>query len=405
MSKKSARRHVIAQVARQISSNSTLSKIASIAVKEEVDHIYGYKKYPLYEIASELEERLYNPTYLGCAVSAILERPEPREAEKTHLAENYLDVVVSYLRGDMPKKTDEYWGDDAEPSCVVEAAAYLAERKKLDWTGKKQYLEAVLSFTKDSSVQAKKSLLQALVRKINEEGRQRQTRPQSKEEEGLTNLLSSEDLVADSLLGLFKAMGSQRPKEDQRKSQLIANLSALVDAEGEESSAGALCRLSFLDKDDLVQIFVDLPLLTFLRRTPSNRTLLYYDVAQVLCRERNVPFASIVQAMAMKLQDEGKKSKRVIYYADEPKLKALSKLAVEIGESRNAELLGLMHSVLKLKGVETETRLVLFKFLYENSEKRKELLDEASRFKSGRIRAWAASEEMTIKQSRAISSS
>ncbi len=139
----------------------------------------------------------------------------------------------------------------------------------------------------------------------------------------------------------------------------------------------------------MVEIFVELPLLPFLRRTPSNRTLLYYDIAKVLCRERSVPFVSIVHALAMKLQEVEKKSKRVIYYADEPKLKALSKLALEIGESQNAELLKLLHNVLGLKGVETETRLVLFKFLYENSEseeRKKQLLQEASSFKSGKIR-------------------
>lgn len=381
---------VLAQVALKISSDSTLSRIASVGVKQEVDHIYGYEKYPLDEVASELEERLYNPTYLGFAIGAILGNPKISNAIRTRLAAQYLDVVVSYLEGKMPKKTYEYWGGDAEPSCVVEAAAFLAERNEHAWMKKKEYVKAALSFTKDSSVRAKKSLLQELVKRINDK------EDEKRDGRSLADILSSEELVVDSWLGFLKETAAQTTKKkggDNR--QLFSNLSALVDAEGEESSAGALCRLSSLDKDDLIQIFVDMPLFAFLRRSPSNRTSLYYDVGKVLVRERQIPFVSIVQALAAKFRGEMKKSKRVIYYADEPKLKALCKLALDLGEGQNDELLTLVHDVVKVKGVETETRLVLFKFLYENLDSmkiKKKLLAEASRFKSGKIRAWASSQ-------------
>ncbi|MGI0090584.1 MAG: hypothetical protein ACREBS_02645 [Nitrososphaerales archaeon] len=404
--KKRREAHIVARVARQIASNPSLSKIASLAVKDEVDYIYGYKKYSLDEIASELEERLYNPTYLGRAVIAILQRPEVSKVEKTHLAENYLDVVVTYLKGKMPRKTYEYWGSDAEPSYVVESAAYLVAQGKnhLDWITKPGYLKGILSFTKDSSVQAKKSLLEGLVAKINEEYGKDSGRGRGRNL--LTDLLSKEDLIVDNWVGFLKEMGVTAPVKDNRgKFQLVGNLGPLLDAEGNESSAGALCRLSCFETIDLTAIFAELSLVPFLRRTPSNRTLLYYDGARVMCQERNVPFSSIVQALARKLRDELKKDRRVMYYADEPRLKALCRFAVEIGESRNTELLVLVKNVINLKGVETETRLVLFRFLYENLDNEKEkrsLLETANSFKSGKIKAWAGSELNAMRKKQPI---
>lgn len=219
----------------------------------------------------------------------------------------------------------------------------------------------------------------------------------------LIDLLSNnDDIVVDSLLVFLKETGARTPGEEigedydsRRKLQLVSNLSSLIDAQGDESSAGELCKLSCIGKDDLTKIFTSVPLSPFLRHTPSNRTLLYYDMGKVLCQERNVPFSSIVQALARELHLELERSKRVIYYADEPKLKALCKLAVEIGENKNAELLTLVQEVIRLKGVETETRLVLFRFLYDNLDnevKRNMLLQEASRFKSSKIKAWASCE-------------
>jgi hypothetical protein len=286
----------------------------------------------------------------------------------------------------LPRKTYEYWGADAEPSHVLEAAAYLAERERFDWT-KKKYLTAILSLTQDSSVKAKRLLLQRLVEKLNEE--------EVRGKRSLTHLLSSRDLVVDRWFSLMKEIDIPRVKGKQdEKWQLLSNLSFLIDAEGDESSAGALCRLSCLEKDDLLGILIQLPLRPFLRRTPSNHTMLYYDIAKVLYLERKIPFASMVQALAKKFQDEEEGS----HYMDEPKLKALTKLSVDAGENQNAELHQLLWNALSLKGIETETRLVLFRFLYENSEnqqRRNEVLHIASRFKSGKIRAWAS--EMTHK--------
>lgn len=378
--------HILVRIAHQIVSDPVLAKMASIAVRDEVDFIFGYKKYPLEEIAAELEERLYNPTYLGCSINAILEKSEVSEIQKIRLAESYLDVAACYLSGKLPKKTYEHWGADAEPSHVVEAAAHLAERKRLDWT-KKKYLTAILSLAQDSSAKAKRLLLQKLVEKLNEE--------EVLDKRSLTHLLSSRDLVVDRWSSLMKELGIPRVKrKQQEKWQLLCNLSSLADAEGDESSAGALCRLTCLEEDDLLDILDQLPLHPYLRRTPSNRTMLYYDIAKVLYLERKIPFVSMVQALAKKLQDEKEGS----HYMDEPKLKALTKLSVDAGENQNAELLQLLRNALSLKGIETETRLVLFRFLYENSEnqqRKNEVLHEASRFKSGRIGAWAS--EMTHK--------
>jgi hypothetical protein len=378
--------HILVRIAHQIVLDPVLAKMASIAVRDEVDSIYGYKKYTLEEIAAELEERLYNPTYLGCSLNAILGKSEVSEIQKSRLAESYLDVAASYLLGKLPKKIYEYWGADAEPSHVVEAAAYLAERKRFDWT-KKKYLTAILSLAQNSSVKAKRLLLQTLVEKLNEE--------EVRGKRSLTRLLSSQDLVVDRWFSLMKEIGIPRVKGKQEgKWQLLCNLSFLIDAEGDESSAGALCRLSCLEKDDLLDILDQLPLHPFLRRTPSNRTMLYYDIAKVLFLERKIPFVSMVQTLAKKFQDEKEGS----HYMDEPKLKALTKLSVDVGENQNAELLQLLRNALNLKGIETETRLALIRFLYENAEnqqRKNEVLHEASRFKSGKIRAWAS--EMTHK--------
>ncbi len=151
------------------------------------------------------------------------------------------------MREKCQRKHTRYLGADAEPLFVVEAATYLAQRKKLDWmTNKKEYLTSILTFSKDSSVRAKKSLLQQLVEKINEEEEQQQQQFGGKSKKAgsnsITNLMSSEDLVADSWLGLLKEMGAPRPKEmteeDGRRLQLVSNLSVLIDAEEDESSAG-----------------------------------------------------------------------------------------------------------------------------------------------------------------------
>jgi hypothetical protein len=406
LSNKKKREHIVDQIATKIASDPILSRIAAFAVKKEVDHIYGYSKYSIDEIGSELQERLYNPTYLGCSVGRILEATEVQEAVKIELAQNYLDIVASYDRGEMPKKTYEYWGEDAEPSCVIETAVFLTQAKKsLDWITKdKEYLKGVLSHTTDSSVESKKAMLEALVAKINEEHQQQQqeqNKLSTKRTKSITEFLSKEDIPAESWLSFLKDLNRIAPFSDEGKKKetdsekgkfrLVSNLAALIDAKEDYSSAGALCRLSILGKDDLLEIFVDLPLIPFLRRNPSNRTMLYYDVAKVMVQERGVPFSSIVRGLHNKLHAELKKSNRVMYYQDEPKLKALCRLSMEISQVHNSDLLKLVHQVIKLKGVETETRFALFKFLYQNlkeNQEKKSLLEEAPSFKSQKIKAW-----------------
>ena len=114
-----------------------------------------------------------------------------------------------------------------------------------------------------------------------------------------------------------------------------------------------------------------------------NRVAMFRDLAESMQAARDIGPLELLK----KLDQRTDRNK--FFYGDEVRTKGLPKLVQAQGEG-SRECAEIVRRFLDYK-IETDTRLQLFRFVYENTGDG-ELLERASRFKSAKIREWATKE-------------
>jgi hypothetical protein len=357
---------------RTILADGRLAKLASSAIKEHIDRMYGYPKYGLEEIESELSWRLRCMDYLGLSVRAIISDGEVDEGLRVRLASGYISLLEPYMRKELPKDVYECSG---EPAFAVEAAAFLSGRGAFDWSDQRT-IGHVIRFALTSGVAAKRAFLAGLIDRLNVD-------------DGLLSFLSEKELhrnvistVISIALGenrgsLFSVLGLGGMEE--RKRMLVYNLMPLLDADWRESSFAELPRLSALSDEDLSRLFVGLKML--ITRSP-NRVNAFRSLAEGLV-ERGVSLRLLLEGLA------DRSARGELFYSDEPKLKALCQVAEERGQV-DGEFIDIVRGFLGER-METSTRLFLYKFVYRHTHDRN-ILQDALQWRAAGIRSWAERE-------------
>jgi hypothetical protein len=340
------------------------ASVATKAVKEYVDDVYGYSKYDIDEIRAELSGRLLCMTYLGYAVYKIISDDKVKDSLKVSLASRYLSLIDPYVRGKLPKEVYKYWSE-MDPEFVVEAAAFLDSRGAFDWNDMNT-IGYVIRLSMDSGVSAKKAFLSRLIERLNRDAR-------------LLSFFSKNELhqydIFSALTGGISMFGLNGMRKGKRL--LVQNLVPLLDADWRDSSFGELCRLSTLSNDDLSYLFMEMNPMPFKK---LNRVKAFMDLAEGLA-EKGISLGTLLKGIA--------KHKKGFFYADEPKVKALCEVAEEKGQV-NEGFVKTIRGFLKEK-METETREYLFKFVYRHTRDRG-ILQDAMKWKASGIRKWAESE-------------
>lgn len=366
----------LAKLTKGIIGDGAARDLAVRAITDRVDWIFGYAKYDPEEIAGELRYRLHCMEYLGVAVQAIVESDTVSEEFKVTLAREYLRTLPLYVEGRLPKDVYTTW-EDMEPTCPVEAAVFLQERDLFEWSDH-GIIRCVLQFALDSGVEAKRTFLSNLVARLNED-------------EGLLRKLSTRPLWHDEVAEDLEMLASRERHHDiyglggvsETGRRLLVNLRPLIDADDSGSSSfGPIANLNALSDQDLVKFFLGVGGMFYVMKR-MNRVAMFRDLAESMLVARGIGPLDLLKRLDQRTDRDR------FFYDDEARTKGLLKLAQARGEATR-EFAEIVKKFLDYK-METDTRFQLFRFAYENSGD-KDLLERASKFKSAKIRDWAARE-------------
>lgn len=340
----------------RICNDPLMSKEAAIAIKKEIDRIYGYSKYDISDVQAELKKRLYSLVYLGGAIVRLIDHKKIDEETKKRLAFSYLSFLKLYEERELPEMTYSLWGQD--PIYSIELAVFLDSLGERSFFSDYDLLLLIILFERDSSKKAKESFLKILIEQLNEN----------------PELLDYLSAIAKEL---YPFSPLQISKNKSHNSSLLMLLQPIYGHRTKHISLSPLVRFERLTPIDVLWMLDNLGFMSIYGIPQASE-----ELCEILLK-MDYPLKNLLDKLILK----GKERK--FSYTLIRKIKGLLKVLVKHPSAmdQEEELITILRELLAINPP-SELRLSVYKFLYEKTTK-KELLKKASKDPSKKVRNWA----------------